>query len=423
MRKILVLLLSLLVFTPISMESFASETIDLIDTNPVCRPLMRVIQKKTNRYAETSQLFANFHYDGTSIVFEGDPKAYSDFKSIQRFLSVLKWTKNPCYSAVLKAYAVTAVEISLIHESSNISQTVAFLANEGVIQPLPASYKKQYAQFGAHIFGAYDCTQTKIYIDYSKRPFDLGASILHEISHLFRDKFVTEIPIAHSIQSWLLLDETLASVTAGAVQWDSTNGYTPDQILGTGDFRLFDPSGNLNGIFYHIFINKDPGMPTALFNGTDSILPHLLGQSFLHAEAHNELGSEIQTEIQNIYQIVSQGYFGHALAKGWGSALQPQTNSLNYDPLTTKVSTYSAGLAPFSATLSELSQKLKSASPACLQFKQAIKNGELTDYISVKATKPGNEGVKTGNEGVKTGDEDAKPSINIKPCLLPGKGF
>jgi len=111
---------------------------------------------------------------------------------------------------------------------------VEFLISQKIIEPLTPELRHQFGERWEkqitntntqssspyQIYGAYDCLQPKIYIDTSLSSYDVGATLIHEISHLTRDKFDVFLNDGEpeSIQDQILLDEYLSSLQAAFIQ-------------------------------------------------------------------------------------------------------------------------------------------------------------------------------------------------------------
>jgi hypothetical protein len=110
-----------------------------------------------------------------------------------------------CREATLRTYLVGSV---LLYKKFNgIAGTMRFpsdywlkaalLNNIGKVEILTARAREAYGGIwnkkvtGKDIYkvlGGYDCLSSKIYIDVSLAPYDLGATFIHEFDHLERDK-------------------------------------------------------------------------------------------------------------------------------------------------------------------------------------------------------------------------------------------
>jgi hypothetical protein len=73
------------------------------------------------------------------------------------------------------------------------------------------------------VLGAYDCRESKIYVDTRLRPYDLGATLIHELQHLLFDKITYWNNASHfsdsEIENTLNLEESLAVFTSSFAQY------------------------------------------------------------------------------------------------------------------------------------------------------------------------------------------------------------
>ena len=109
------------------------------------------------------------------------------------------------------------------------------------------------------MYGAYICQNSVISIDPFQAPFDLAASLLHELDHLFRDKYSELYQSGNSEDDSLKksffdlgLDEYLASTVGATFQivktlqnqplWKLAEGDSIQSILPNNDLTKFDPN-------------------------------------------------------------------------------------------------------------------------------------------------------------------------------------
>ncbi len=100
--------------------------------------------------------------------------------------------------------------------------------------------KNQY-----QIMGAYDCLQSIVWFDPSQRPFDLAATLAHEVEHFYQDKIThwensndfTPARIADTLN----IDESLATLHSSFAQFIQDREFNRDFYRRNGEERHFQP--------------------------------------------------------------------------------------------------------------------------------------------------------------------------------------
>jgi hypothetical protein len=179
-------------------------------------------------------------------------------------------------------------------------------------------------QIGSHdhqprILGSYECGSTKLSVNPVQRPLNLGAAIIHEISHYFFDKFswlnVLKEYRSDHFRELLLLEEAIASVHAGYVQRTFAQEVLaphlkPDEI---GDLALFADSGPIAQISKKL--SKTP-------SGGNDFEEFVRAAFFVRVNFVSDDVEVIQggaqalkTFREDLFNRISKVYFGRALTK------------------------------------------------------------------------------------------------------------
>ncbi len=347
------------------------------------------------------------------------------------FVQIQKRLKSSsCSDTLWNAYLVMLAGLSsgsysIIDEPNNDRQVdygnenqvlVLYLVNKGVIKPLTLDKREQLQKSndskmwtaelsGSYqITGFYDCLKSRVYLGSDLRPYNLLASLRHEIDHLYRDKFVDLESFANqisvdsdsSMKSYISHDELFASAIGGFLQRRILQkqkleaGYHQSSH---GDFDFFSPTGSLNDIY-----------------SDSQRLPFFV--NFLWpVDVFGAKGQETGNKIFDLFRYVRQGYFASSSANGgensFSLTVSFQTYPQNLEwgflvPL--RYSVLSAEpdevIQTVKASFDVWPQKLEAPSQSCLQMVQEQEAGGLDDYLGTQMASGG----KGGNGG-------------IRPCL------
>ncbi|MGE0529397.1 MAG: hypothetical protein AB7G93_12900 [Bdellovibrionales bacterium] len=345
------------------------------------------------------------------------------------------------------------------------------------------------AQAQRRMVGYYDCGNTKIGVDPAQTPLNLGASIVHEFTHFFLDKNSAlnspshAFPQSHFLQL-IILDETIASLHAGALQRRFAQKYlrgnlTPERI---GDLSFFSSAGPL--AHYDEFDSNQTAIAQqkwGIYRFSGAIHPLFDDRLRMNLCPDLSPGAEANTYQlcpdptaprdppsfrDDLYQRVARIYFNRQLNPGelWGLSPQgldqtipgfwrvqpplPRTPDIEAFFLPFRglalpdgvhlrgerfslpeayhvLSVLSAGGAPINLmpsakiALLGLAAWFGPESRLCSQFKNAVRGGQLQDYIGTKLDPSG----KSGDNGVMPGDNGVMPAGSIRPCLEIGDRF
>jgi hypothetical protein len=131
---------------------------------------------------------------------------------------------DPCLRAMREAYALAS--LASLHTSDSGQTSLRFLK---LFQLAGALVGRGWVKFGddapwlheSSYYGAYSCSERRIYLDESLDPYNLGAVFVHELSHLVRDRFRGRIGTAEAPVNFVdvIADETIAALEGGWAQF------------------------------------------------------------------------------------------------------------------------------------------------------------------------------------------------------------
>jgi len=378
-------------------------------------------------------------------------------KRIVGILTSLERESPQCFEPVANSYAITSLYTLDGYGGPHLRTAVilAYLAREGKLKALSQRHRSSLGGLWQQktskderylLLGAHDCWTSTIYYDPYMSPKDAGASLVHELTHLLRDKFTSPSDLGLGIKQYILTDEALATMQAALNQSFIMNAIDRDyhgpQHRLQYDFTLFDRRGHM------MSLTKD-------WMNTAGWQRNLLGD-FLAFSLKDQKGFN---HIQAILDLVAKGYFGGERIETAPLAKELRSKDSSFlDPLMASIAEESSrpffnadsfqpqelreAFTPKSLVfvekirdgISSLRMRLTEPSTACSSFVQSFEHGELGNYLGQRIKnpgtkqgshpsdndmKPGNEGTKPGNEGVKPRNEGTKPEIPIKPCLRP----
>jgi hypothetical protein len=310
------------------------------------------------------------------------------------------------------------------------------------------------------LLGGYECMSSRIHVDPTLRPFNLGASLIHEMDHLFRDKASPAydpakrdalfsaplISFLNANKRWkgmAAADETFASVLASLYQ----------RLLSAIPARFGDP-GAYQVPADLLFFRKDGNMEALLsalgLETPEAFLARALAQDFRNPPP-GSVWQLVRREWDAIWGQVKGTFFQPPPAAG-----DPSFEILDAPGFTTSLlwqSTYLRRMPwefyderarewkPFSLDETQASSartrallepqlyipfaihaKVAAPSAMCQAYQEAVARGELEGYLGARlrvlpgegGVKPGGV-VKPGEGGVKPGEGGVKPTL--RPCL------
>lgn len=270
------------------------------------------------------------------------------------------------------------------------------------------------------ILGGYSCKSSAVYFDPSLPPFDLGAVLVHEMSHVLRDKLGVDPRLSPTdLRDYLIKDEFLATLRAALMQ------LRMDQKLGESDYKyphrfsfaqdrtLFSRRGVLVDLWLFLgfgvtnayqtgkitFVNGRKPLDERVGDGHDS--PHdwfktgedfeealLFGRTRQGEQFWDELDAFSMKRSSLLKRLLWQIHVVYFGAKSMGD--------LQFEPLN-----------PNSLAMIDLNK----ASETCERLHVEHAEGRLTDYLG---SGPNTRG---GEEGVKYVD------ALVRPCARPHPEF
>jgi hypothetical protein len=309
----------------------------------------------------------------------------------------------------------------------------AFLANQGSIRFSNSALGSRAQPF----LGTYDCNQTKIVIDASLHPYDIGGVLTHELSHLLRDKLTPLNTIKGAFSSrnsrsgidwpaFLTTDEALA-VSGGAFQeWhiesahsldcfahfiehsktdgdagcpyrlDFSDEHAPLEVDAPRDLNLVSLDGAVASLF-----------GAEMFESWDGLAGFILEPS----KVTSQIVDVIHDAAVRIFSLVHSAYF----KSGQLSRKEMQNLTSRHLPAELEPNQYQNGSwDDFRVYMQRLSPLLSRPSDTCkalIAASQDQAEQDLRSYIGLSNGSP----VQPGEDGV-------RPSRGLRVCLarIPG---
>ena len=161
---------------------------------------------------------------------------------IHQSLKIAADKDSDCYPWIFSAYAVeslstlhpaidfdregdvtassSSTQVPIRHKFVSIMRLAEALASRGQILPMDDQLAEQLTGSKGHVLGAYDCSETTVYLKDSLSPLDIGAVLEHELEHLLHDKKSTP-GVKGDDKVEVVVDETLAAFIGSWTQLDS----------------------------------------------------------------------------------------------------------------------------------------------------------------------------------------------------------
>jgi len=345
---------------------------------------------------------------------------------------------NGCFHQAALSYILSSLVLWDQQTASNFNYelllTTAFLGNQGKLVLLTPNLRKSLQgndkksfwtkkdSRGFEVIGGYECERSIIYIDSNLRPFNVSATLVHELDHLFRDKY-EEVDETKTARLVTFVDELSATLHGLFVQ----KALATDPLILRSTYNRVDPEMHVTKKFlwYTRYDNtyqnkKQPPNDANLYaqNGffdqfwdSRGMTPFSLYESFLKhwniteglTKNYPEYLPDLKI-LRSIMNVVSAGYFKN---KSFIESTPVPTLSNPLSHAIWSVDEPFSGMDGFLFRLSSLTKKLDEPSNSCIAFGNSVTNGELDDYLGTgSSSDPG----QPGNDGV-------RPSIPIKPCL------
>ncbi len=348
-----------------------------------------------------------------------------------------------------------------------LSLLVAFLGNRGTLQKLnphlrhvfagdyPESLWLQKNEEGYFTVAFYDCYESLIYLDTELRPFNLAASLYHELDHLYRDKKISTLilprnssiedaSIADDIEKYLATDELLATISSGFYQrrmLEVDRNVRLDGLSIGNEFNFFQIDGPLNESFELLF--SDSSQPIDKVPNPSNFLANLSNYGSLYG------GHRAETILCEMQDIILDGYFSEGQIKSCQSSddLLGDFREMGNTLLDYEFRSFANGRAvveeSYIPRVGESDEEtslttvieyfdgwtaaLSRPSYGCEKIIEAQNDGEIQGYLGTQLA--GSLGGRTGNGGIRPwlmpmtttteqGERTLRPSNHgIRPCF------
>ncbi len=397
-----------------------------------CREDIAFIQKKV-------KLYAHF-YSGSK-----DSRLKKTYLEISQKLKGLEGKKSPCFRPVGEAYILHSASLLQNSDHSTVYALGVLLQWGKKIQLLTPSLRAEMGGAWADknkknkykILGAYACSNSKIFIDPYLPPYDVGATFIHELSHLFLDKYVPSIPKDFSPSEWIAADEVIASMHSAFVQRKlGSDSYIVPRFAipvmpykAKTDLSFFNRHGDLSSLFKanqsHDYLRK-------------RFMPY---NTFLNYVINS--GEAEKARFENIVDLISKYYFVDSSSLFESKEKLYDLNLDTLSPLGAVLEkypqVYNLKTEHFNDLFYGFVNKLENESPACNNVQieggylgaglvapheeSSKPSGEGTrtsgegTRTSGEGTRTSGEGTRTSGEGTRTSGEGTRTNIYIKPCF------
>jgi len=345
----------------------------------------------------------------------GDEKSAEKIYS-QIFRSMDATSSPSCADALRRTYYVGAVSMGPSYKGGDgfyrddLVLMVILLANKNVIHFLTPELRHKMADGKKSLWtaqkngdyllsGVYRCQNSQIYLSSSLRPFNLAASLAHEIDHLYRDKtgfrFMWDWINNKDVRSFVISDEILASLYGALYQrnlflLDKESGSTVDYTTQGDEFNLFQKNGPLSQLMD--FTHLRPPIPFFEFHG-------------LIAQKKND--PWVKGKLCEVDKTIRAGYFAQIKGSCNLEGIFPKSTWFTTESYISQLRRLRRDPGQFNNYLLELEtweEALVRPSPVCSAMIEAEDRGDLKDYIGSQLE---DQGGHTGNSGV-------KPCLRVK---------
>jgi len=225
--------------------------------------------------------------------------------------------------------------------------------------------------------GAYDCMTSIVYVDPTLRPLDFSITLIHELDHVYRDKFMDGFDYpkgtAGNWEAINFIDEVEAILT-GAQKWAGMKTQITVKHAVFGNKAQFAFNLQHDGTLYN-----GPAM-NAMYAGLH------FSQEFamMAMEIHSTARDLLLTEVRDAYFPDTE----NPTLK----AMQIEPESYEWFPRATNAS---------ARQWTSLEVKLNQPSLSCENYVQSLKLGPVSQYV-----------------GAHFSDENTDhPSLTLRPCL------
>ena len=382
--------------------------------------------------AELVRSYSQFVHDAKS----GD--ADREYSSLAQYVFHDIGESNPCFESALDVLIISASEArSVISEDlyptsfesavSDVDQKMLVMMENHKVKFLtPDSRGKMGGKWLDKIpgtdeyatIGGYDCALSTIYVDPYLRPFDLFATVFHEMDHVIRDKTFKPDP-GHPLPEKLfsegakrelnwslynLADEAYALMNSGSRQAELQSAkryvYGPADLFGyhkktysvRNDLTLFSKDGpvyRLKKILEKSDIQWFGNLPDAILEDT------VTSKQDYYANK-DQVNAAIASARHEIWSSIISAYFPESPPVIPGGDAAEFFNSDLWQ--------FSTGGSVQSGKLDvPFEDSLKESSPMCKAYLDSVNRGEVDHYIGVHFS-------------------DSQPSVkaaraSVRPCL------
>jgi hypothetical protein len=331
----------------------------------------------------------------------------------------------------------------------------------------------------ASVLGTYDCDKAVIEIDPMQPPLNLAATLIHEYTHFFIDKYSSFNNLEfkkENFREFLILEEAIAALHSGHLQREFADQVLAKQLdpKKIGDLSFFSTSGPMVKIGDQVSrlsgtVNSYTfeSLVTATFfikdniyiEEDDSNVPMIKGGSRAIEQFRNELFSRISLsyfgrtlQTKELHKLAPKSlnliFSGKELGGGFELAISPDLFFTNYARVlrpirwTAEIGELKRNITDigiFKITQSNKSmyydmepvmqmilalglEPVKNKGQLCQIFEDATTSGSLNDYVGVSnINRPGVDGVRPGVDGVRPEMSNTKPSSSsVRTCVLIG---
>ena len=323
--------------------------------------------------------------------------------------------------------------------------------------------KKRSDQY--QIMGAYDCLQSIVWFDPSQRPFDLAASLAHEIEHFYQDKIThwedSDDFSPERVADTLNIDESLATLHSSFAQFIHDRKFNRSFYRKNGEARkhppkklsryfsldsdstLYSQNGVLNALWRSQIKLIDEAVYTShlLLLRALSELPASESIAWDRVRLGTPYFEKLPASFQALYELSEKikGAYFQGRSSSPRSVLERIQRDFErrpllvmplaglsiahqkFSPLEIQLITEVMGVSTFEKIRAEKQilprpmtlyiERSFQASQGCIAFTRLAKSGQLDDYLGARlgGTQPGGDGVRPGGDGVRPGGDGVRP--------------
>lgn len=240
----------------------------------------------------------------------------------------------------------------------------------------------------------YDCTRSQLFLGSTLRPFNMAATLVHEVMHLYHDKvghfsfLESNMPLEMKLQTYVALDEMKA--TMGSTHYQRSlleslplaEDFDSNKTL---DLNYFQNQGPFDSIYTQLNVPAETNF-----------------SSFYFGLLREQTRQGVEQDYCLVNNTVIAGYFGFEPGCFSGNTihLDPPESDLDYWLKIARLKRRTGSAESFADFVSTFTERLKSETRTCREFVGLQNQNKLSGYIGSQLIKGG----KGGNGG-------------IRPCL------